>query len=43
MYETIFDIPGYWEMNDYGDAVAITHSYGAIYFYSLQPWYQYHY
>lgn len=37
MYATTFDIPGYWEMDDYENTVAIHHCYGSVYFYSLQP------
>lgn len=42
MYETIFDTPGYWEMDDYGTAVETSYCFAATYFYMLQPGYRYH-
>ncbi len=42
MYATVFDIPGYWEMDDYGTAIEVMSYYGSVYFNSLQSWHQYH-
>ena len=43
MYETVFDIPGFfWEMDDYGTAVYIPYRFEAPRFYELQPWFEYH-
>ena len=42
MYITVFDTPGYWEMDNYGTAIKIQCCFEAAYFYSFQPWHQYH-
>lgn len=42
MYETVFDIPGAWQMDDYGDAVRIIYCYETVHFFYLQPNWTYH-
>lgn len=46
VYLTVFDIPyradGYFEMDDYGNAVIIPYCYASAYFYALQPNWRYH-
>ena len=32
-YNTTFDIPGSYQMDDYGTAVEIPYNYGAVYFF----------
>ena len=33
LYNTIYDIPGCYLIDDYGTAVEIPYSYGAVYFF----------